>query len=67
MRPQIYGDDYEVMLSDLVEVKEGSWPAEMARVQKIGKGRLYVEWDDENTKPRCEWVAINDCTMIARG
>ena len=66
MGVKTYPDDYEIELGDRVEVASPPFPPEMAVVKKIGKTRLYVEYE-VSAYISHEWVEINDCTMLARG
>lgn len=59
-------DEYAPEMGDLVDVYSEEFEPESARVVAIGKSKIRITYDNDNIKPRSEWVLPSDRDMVSR-
>lgn len=63
-----YNDGTLCELGDRVDIGVDNllYEPEPGVVKCLGSKKLLVEYDNQNVKPRAEWVIPSSCDMIAR-
>jgi len=59
-------DEYAPELGDCVEYHYENYPSDRAKVTAVGKNRIQIAYENENIKPRSEWVNPASCDLISR-
>lgn len=58
--------EYGPELGDAVDVYSEEFEPETAKVNKIGKKKILIIYDNDCIKPRSEWVCPLSCELVAR-
>lgn len=63
---QYSDDEYAPEVGDVVEYRYENYPPDRATVTAVGKNRIQIAYENQNIKPRSEWVDPSRCDMISR-